>query len=578
MFCYWLEGMNINKVYKWLAMVLFFGAVYLAYTPEITGNYSTKILGRLDMQSDVPVFYNNIYHFEKKVSAGQNPLKNDMEMHPVGVNMLMNSHNMVMGLFCLPFKNNMLGVNIGLLLSFILSGLGAAILCYRFTPNIWLAALVGFVFAFSPWKMIKLQDHFWFALTATIPFYIYHFIDVFRFREKRWLPTIASYKKLMYCLLLGFITALSEYYLTFFLIYFSLFYVLFRQYVQPWNFNFRAVKTWLIVAASVAGISVLVAYLDGIGFDNKGAFFWGGDILAYFLPVYKQWVKDGLELLGMEIPAYQENFFFLGFSFLAFSVVVFFLAKKQKISPSIEVKTFAWLALVFMLFSLPILKVAGHFFFYLPTAILHYVPFFNNVRVITRIFVLFSLVFPIVVVWFYHHTASFKYKNAIPIIVLLLLLVEFKAPHYDVIDKKQIPGEVYAVKEMAGDVVLPMPVGIRDGFNQIGTNNSDMLVYQTVFDKKMIGGYTARITGDVEKRYTEDVVMNQLMKLSEDRRADYTLPSTYEVNKFYKMFNPDIILMDATYTETKAEEFIRTLVEKGEQVGYKTKIVIYSKK
>lgn len=548
---------HLKKYIKWYIAALLFAATYALYTDGIVMQANRMIIGRLDMQSDVPVFYNNIYLFEKKVQAGENPLNNDMEMYPAGFNMAMNSHNFAMGIFCLPFKNNMQGLNMGLWLSFILSGLGAAFLCYRFVPNYWAAVLVGFIFAFSPWKMLKLQDHHWFALTATIPFYIYHFIDIFDFKRRRYLPSISSYKKIIYCFLLGAVTALSEYYLTFFLIYFSLFYVLIKQYVQPWRINFKKPKTWGIIAFAVVGISILVSVLDGAGWDNKGAFFWGGDLAAYFLPVYQTWVKDFIGVFGFEIPAYQENFFFLGFSFIAFTVLVFIKAKKSKITPPEDIKAFAWLALLFVLFSLPVLKVLGHFLFYLPTAIFHYIPFFNNVRVITRIFILFSLLFPIVVMWFYHNSVQWKFKNILPVIVLVVLWFEFTPPKYDVIDSQTTPTEIAQLHSIKGNVVLPIPAGLRDGFTQIGLNNSDMLFYQTLFDKKMIGGYTARLTDDVRQLYLSDSVMKNILILSENPNAVVALPTPQQTEQFFTTFEVDMVCIAPTYKGTKAEEYAR---------------------
>lgn len=536
--------------------MLVFAAVYVLYTGNIMLQPDRYLIGRLDMQSDVPVFYNNIYLFEKKVTAGQSPLHNDMEMYPAGFNMTMNSHNFIMGAFCLLFDDNTVGLNVGLWLSFILSGLGAALLCYRFVPNYWAALLAGFIFAFSPWKMIKLQDHHWFALTAAMPFYIYHFIDVFTFEGRRLLPAIASYKKLVYCLLLGIVTALSEYYLTFFLLYFSGFYIVIKHYVQPWRIHFKKLRTWLLIALITGIASTAVSLLDAMGWDDKGAFFWGGDLAAYFLPVYSPWVTNLLGSVGLEIPAYQENYFFLGFSFIAFTVATVFIARKQENSTPTEVKTFAWLSLLFVMLSLPVLKVLGHFLFYLPTALIHYIPFVNNVRVITRIFVLFSLLFPIVVLWYFNNSIRKQTVTAVSITLLVILFIEFKPNTYQTIDKQSIPKEVYELKPMKGDVVLPIPAGLRDGFTQIGLNNSDMLYFQTIFDKKMIGGYTARLSSKVKQLYLIDPVMRDILKLSENPNQELPKPTPQQVDAFFAAFAPDIIFIHPKYRATAAERYI----------------------
>jgi len=485
-----------------------------------------------------------------------------MQMHPGGFNMAMNSHNFIMGIFCLPFKNNMLGLNVGLLVSFILSGLGAALLCYRFVPNYPAALLAGFIFAFSPWKMIKLQDHHWFALTATIPFYIYHFIDVLEYGANRFLPRIKSYTKLIYCLLLGLLTSLSEYYLTFFLLYFSGFYILVKFYLKPWKFNYKSLKTWVIIAAIVVAGSVLVSLLAQWGVDDKGAIYWGGDLAAYFMPVYQQWVKDAINAADFIISPHAENYFFLGFAFIILVLITFLIARKRgKFTLSDETRNLAWIALLFLLLTLPVLRVLGHFFFYLPTAIIHYIPFANNVRVITRIFLLFSLLFPVVVLYVFN-LQQLKYKNIILFSVIVILLIEFYPKQYDFIDTAQIPASVYKLKETGGRVVLPIPAGIRDGFIQKGLNNSDILFYQTIFDKKIIGGYTARLSEKVLNEHLNDSVMRDIFTLSENPDTTLQPRSEAEILQFFNKFSPDIIYIHPKWNTPQVQAYINRLAAK----------------
>lgn len=146
--------------------------------------------------------------------------------------------------------------------------------------------------------------------------------------------------------------------------------------------------------------------------------------------------------------------------------------------------------------------------------------------------------------------------------ILMVLLVEYMPAKYDVISTEEIPAEVYAMKKMEGEVVLPMPVGLRDGFDQIGLNSSDAMFFQPVFDKKLIGGYTARITGDVRDIYLQDSVMVQLLELSLYPDTTYTEPTQQEVKKFYKTFSPDIFFVHPKYKGTNAEKYLRLLADK----------------
>lgn len=550
----------------WLVTALFFVAVYLVYTHEITGHYGERIIGSLNDKNSSLVFYNNIYVFDKKVEDGHNPFFGDSDVYPKGVNMALGSHNYIMGAFCLPFKNKMRGMNIGLLISFVLSGLGATLLCYRFVPNIWLSVLVGFIFAFSPWKMVKLQEQQWFGLTATIPFFIYYYLDIFKFKENKYYPTVVSYKKLLYCIILWVITFFSETYLAFFLLYFAFYYVLFMQYIQPWTFPFKKPKFWIVAATVLTAISLLVGGLRKLGLDDKNAFHWGGDFLGYLFPLHKNWATDFFASMGVVFPPYQENNFFFGYALFALGIITWTLIKKLTTEEPNTIKSFFWLSLLLILISMPMFKVGGFFLFYLPPSIMHFVPFINNVSVISRIFILTSIIFPLAVVWYYHNTVEFKFKKFIPIIILAVLLYEFTPNNYKTIDRSETPAAVYALKDIKGEVVLPIPISVKGEFNKIGADNSNMLYYQTIFDKKIIGGYTKILKGEAKDLYMKDSVMRNIVTLSEDPEKQYNLPTKTETDEFFSKFTVDIIFIDKKYRGTSAEKYITAIANKR---GYK---------
>ncbi|WP_092670958.1 hypothetical protein [Hymenobacter arizonensis] len=97
-------------------------------------------------------------------------------------------------------------------------------LARRWIQSPWLCLLAGFVFAYSPFKLQRLTQHFNLQFTATIPVYILVFMRAFEFPEGQFLPRVRSWYAVAGCFVLGLFTVLNDYYVLFGMLYFSLAY------------------------------------------------------------------------------------------------------------------------------------------------------------------------------------------------------------------------------------------------------------------------------------------------------------------------------------------------------------------
>jgi hypothetical protein len=105
-----------------------------------------------------------------------NPFHTDMLYYPGGVNLYLHTLTLSAGLISIPLQS--LGFNLiatydlVLLLSFVLAGYGAFLLCHYLTANRWASFVGGAIFTFSPYHFAHLLGHMNLVSLQWIPFYV----------------------------------------------------------------------------------------------------------------------------------------------------------------------------------------------------------------------------------------------------------------------------------------------------------------------------------------------------------------------------------------------------------------------
>src|SRR6478735_6026437 len=272
----------MNSFLKNSLILCFFAALTVYFTWPLIGNMDCVLLTGAE-SDDASVSTWNVYLFKSSLQNRTSPFWTNSIFAPLGADLTMHLGMPAMSMFCLPFSNDLLGFNIYLFLQFTISGFGAYLLAYRLTKHSWGSLIVGMIYAFSAFKMARLNGHYMLAFGASVPFYLICFFKAFEFEVGKFIPRIVSWKYVAYCFLLGIFTALNDYYSTFYLIYFSIFWALYYKLIVYWKaWNWK--KRLIILTGLFTAFHLILQVLRISGLDNKGAYYWGGDLLSFFIP------------------------------------------------------------------------------------------------------------------------------------------------------------------------------------------------------------------------------------------------------------------------------------------------------
>lgn len=555
---------------------LILAAVFLFYSFPLILNWQDQIIGLDTPFADTPQILSNLYLFEKSWESG-NLWHTHEVFYPVGASTLMHGFTPGMGLFfhisgLEPFAF----LNTFTLLCFVLGGLGAFRLAKRFNPGFFPALLVAFVFSFSCFHLAQWQDHYWYILNFTLPWYLLCFPSVFDY-PPHGLIRLKSWKALVLCFLLGIISASLDYYTTFFLIYLSVFYMLWKRFLSRLSWSAAIWKKVGLIFLVVLGCSLLIDVLRRAGWNDNHGFYWSGDLAGLFIPqnnrIYGT-LFDHLTQGAWLQPGPEEKNLFLGFSFiLALGYAKWLCWKKGKDKAA---KELFLISLLLLALCFPVLKLFGHTLLKLPTALLHYIPFLNNIRVPTRWGILVYLFMSLYLVRVYFIHLSKRQNTTFALVLLLVLVLEYWPKPYAFFPSQDYTASAELIKKQEGEVLLTIPFGVRDGYRMLGEQDNQQLYAQTLHSKKLIGGYFSRVSDRVFAFYENDPLCRTMFYLMEN---DTTMIVDQDYSGFFEKLHPDLLYVREDYLESTCfGHFKRAAKENGirmEQVERQLWRIIY---
>ena len=166
---------------------------------------------------------------------------------------------------------------------FVASALGGYWLAKQFLSNHYFAIICGFVFAFSPYKMARIEEHYSLIFTAVIPIFFVLIIKAFYFDPFTYFPKIHSKKHLLLALIVGFLGVFTDYTIFLQMAVLSLLYLLFFYLLKL----FQISKKWLFWAGLgifFVAMHLIIAWLVHHGVDDKGGLWWGGKWSDFIVP------------------------------------------------------------------------------------------------------------------------------------------------------------------------------------------------------------------------------------------------------------------------------------------------------
>jgi hypothetical protein len=252
---------------------------------------------------------------------------------------------------------------------------------------------------------------------------------------------------------------------------------------------------------------------------------------------------------------------FLGFT----SILLLFIIIVRIIQDKIPKNSGPWLfaLFVFIMICFPRLQIAGINIIYLPTALLHFTPFFNNIRCPTRIQVLISLLIPLCGTWFIYSSEKKyikKFRNLCCLALTMFCIFELTPYKQPLIYNKDIPLIMSDVKKTNKQVLLTIPLGIRDGMKQEGSFELIDLYYQTFHSKSLISGYISRIPKETYEIVKSDSVISNLLTLSINKSAEYRSPTNNEIKVFFDHYKVGSILIHSDYEKSTVHSYIKFLL------------------
>jgi hypothetical protein len=569
----------------WRALLLAglgYAALFFWYSWPLGRAWGTAFVGV--PHHDANQYLWNAWNFQRQVAAGHNPFYTPLLLAPQGTGLWLHTYTPVLGLLNVLLHQEYWAINAGLLLSFVLSGVGAARLAGRWVRQPLLAALVGFVFAFSPYKLAHWPEHYHLLLTATVPFYIMAFLDGLAFAPGRWVPRVRRRRQVAWAAFLLLITLLSDYYTLAGLVWFS------AGYAAWWGLrlgtvNWRSWRPWAVLGAIFIIGHFLSRGLALLGFSDNAAIWWGGDLAGYLVPpVGNRWLATaatdafwhGHRVL---VPGSVENVTFLGYllPLLALALVVAAWRCPAGLAPTRppETRPLVALVLLFGVLTMPELRLAGRDLLRLPTSLVHFVPFLNNIRCPTRYVLLLSLLLPLVVAlgldgWLRRRPAATGWLLAAGLGVGMFL--EFQPTAYPLIRATDVPLAYRVAAASPGEVLFPIPLGLLDGMRELGHMDPAELLYQTQHHKAIPGAYVSRLPAPAFAAFRHEPVLRALLTAQAHPDSLRLLPplGPAQVQAFWQRYPAAVFVVQPPLVQQPVHQLLRQLT-RGR--GYREELV-----
>jgi hypothetical protein len=547
---------------------LAYAALFFWFSWPLGLEWSIAFVGK--PHSDANQYIWNAWNFQRQVAAGHNPFYTPLLLYPQGTGLWLHTYTPVLGMLNVLLRQEFWAVNAGLLLSFVLSGVGAARLAGRWVRQPLLCGLVGFVFAFSPFKLAHWAEHYHVLLTATVPFYILAFLNGLAFAPGRWVPRVRSRRQVAWAAVLLVITLLSDYYTLAGLLWFS------GGYAAWWGLrlgelHWRRWQPWAgLVAVFVLGHFVSRG-LALAGLDDKAGVWWGGDLAGYLVPPNdSRWLATPAtqafwQSPRLHNPASVENVSFLGYLLPLLALGLAVAARRRPGAaphPPADARPLWFLLGLFVLLTMPELRWQGKDLLRMPTSIVHFVPFINNIRCPVRYVMLAGLLLPLAASigldgWLRRWPAAGQW--AVAGALLLGVFIEFQPMPRPLIRAAEVPAAYRVAAAGGSPVVFPIPLGLLDGYRQIGHMDAQELFYQTVHGQALRGGYLSRVPAATFAAFAHEPVLRTLLLAQEhpDSLALQPAPTSAEVLAFRQRYPAAVFVVHPLQASQPAHQLLR---------------------
>ncbi|MFC1769630.1 hypothetical protein ACFLZI_01080 [Nitrospirota bacterium] len=472
-----------------------------------------------------------------------NPLYTDHIFFPFETGLAYHAYILLNSLASIPLQFSLDIVtiyNIFTILSFTLAGFGAFLLINHLIDDWKIALLAGVLFAFCPYRFLHLTGNL--SMSQWLPFYTLFFIKIFETSK------VSIKNGLLAGLFLGFIF-LSDFYYFIMVLIFSIPMTIYFVRINKFKISLLCKNFLLIIISSIPLIAPILivaifSNIDGmntldIPYERSGVYNYSSDLFAFFSPSPNSLLLGNLSFNNLFTT---QSSSFLGFTAILLSVIGYL--KYRGNVPHLTLWIIA--SLIFLILALgPKLIVLGYQTnIPLPFLMTKYIPILSNVRVPYRFVIVISLCLSILGAY------GLKYCSGkiiiLPYILIVLFVMESITPFSTTVRKT--PQAILDIRaDTSADMVLNIPFFLRDGFGGPGIHdNTISMYYQTIHNKKMFGGYLARIPHTIKLSFMNLPIFRSLLLIEENKEVhnDYVVSDIKAANDILNLFDIDYVLVN----------------------------------
>jgi hypothetical protein len=149
----------------------------------------------------------------------------------------------------------------------------------------------------------------------------------------------------------------------------------------------------------------------------------------------------------------------------------------------------------------------------LPANLFALVPVLSNARMPGRAIVVTLLAASLLLARYIAGVAPER-RTQVATLLALLLLIDFVPAPFP-LTELSTPALYRAIPRVERGAVLELPVGIRDGFEQIGSFNDRTLRHQMLHGHPLVGGFAARVAPSIKEGYARMPLVRSFLRLSD---------------------------------------------------------------
>jgi hypothetical protein len=518
-------GDKKKKAVMHVFVIIVYTILTIIFTYPLIRHINTHILGDGYDANQFPIGFWWIY--KAIVDLKTNPLFTDYIFYPFGTSLVFHTMTFLNGLLSIPLQP-LLGitttVNVFNLFTFVASAYGTFLLIDHIMNHKVAAFMGGFIFGFCPFRLMSAMGHYHSLNTQWIPFYVLFLLKLSKER---------SLRNSICCGLFLLLTALNSYNYLLFLCIFTVLFLSYLGITKRQSINRHLIfRVGLLICVFLLGFlpilyqifQELQLYGDFVTSEVVGV-----DLLLFGIPSVFHPIlgKISWKISPQLTPYLTYSTAYVGYSILLFSL---YTSIRLRTHYSFSINFWILSGLCFFLLSLgPFLQINGQQVFHLgswsfsvplPYLLLLKLPVIAGARISGRFSVFLMLSLAVLAAYtikslFQKMVQIRRWLSLVGIIIVGgIVMLEYLMFPFPVLCDQSVSKIYFDIQKDLDDVsILELPLQLKSGGKTIAVGSSEIDLAQTIHQKRVIGGYVARVPVPVMRYFSQLPILKSLLAI-----------------------------------------------------------------